>query len=63
MTSSEEFYKVYGLETVPLPTHKEPKRIDRDDLIYQTEKGKFAAVARKVRELHEKGQPDRILVD
>jgi len=57
MTSSEEFYKVYGLETVSVPTNVPPKRIDREDLIYQTEKGKFAAVTRKVKELNKKGQP------
>ena len=57
MTSSEEFYKVYGLETVSIPTHLPPKRIDDDDLIFQTEQGKFKAVARKVAELHKKGQP------
>ena len=57
MTSSEEFYKVYGLETVAVPTNVPPKRIDDNDLIFQTENGKFAAVARKVKELHDKGQP------
>ncbi|MCW9054557.1 MAG: preprotein translocase subunit SecA [Candidatus Pacebacteria bacterium] len=56
-TSSEEFYKVYGLNVLPIPTHVQPQRIDRDDLIYQSELGKFKAVARKVGELHEKGQP------
>ncbi len=56
-TSSEEFYKVYGLAVVSIPTNKDVARIDEHDLIYQTEKGKFAAIARKVRELHEKGQP------
>ena len=57
MTSSEEFYKVYGLETVAVPTNVPPKRLDDNDLIFQTENGKFAAVARKVKELHDKGQP------
>jgi preprotein translocase subunit SecA len=56
-TSSEEFYKVYGLDTLTIPTHKEIKRIDQDDLIFQTEKGKFRALAKKVKELNEKGQP------
>jgi len=56
-TSSEEFYKVYGLETVVIPTNVTPQRIDRNDLIFQTEQGKFKAIARKVKELHEKGQP------
>jgi preprotein translocase subunit SecA len=56
-TSSEEFFKVYGLAVVSIPTNKDIARIDGNDLIYQTEKGKFTAIAKKVRELHEKGQP------
>lgn len=57
LTSSEEFYKVYGLNTVSIPTNKNIQRIDRDDLIFQTEKGKLVAIARKVKELQAKGQP------
>lgn len=57
LTSAEEFYKVYGLETVAVPTNLPSKRIDGDDLIFQTEKGKFTAVATKVNELHKKEQP------
>ncbi|MEK7107255.1 MAG: preprotein translocase subunit SecA, partial [Patescibacteria group bacterium] len=57
MTSSEEFYKVYGLNTVAVPTNKPSARIDHEDLIFQTEQGKYKAVARKVKELHQKGQP------
>ena len=57
MTSSEEFYSVYGLHTVSVPTNVETKRIDNGDLIFQTEQGKFKAIARTVKELHEKGQP------
>lgn len=56
-TSSEEFYKVYGLEVVMVPTNKANARKDQNDLIFQTENGKFTALARKVRELNEKGQP------
>jgi len=56
-TSSEEFYKVYGLEVTPIPTNRGVARIDRTDLIYQTENGKFQAIARKVKELNAKGQP------
>jgi preprotein translocase subunit SecA len=56
-TSSEEFYKVYGLTTVAVPTNRAPKRDDLDDLIFQTEKGKMRAIARRVKELHQKGQP------
>lgn len=57
VTSKEEFYKVYRLETVEIPTNKGVARIDREDQIFQTEDGKFKALARKVRELFEKGQP------
>lgn len=56
-TSAEEFYKVYGLEVVVIPTNRPIARIDRNDQIFKTEVGKFAAVARKLKELHEKGQP------
>ena len=56
-TSSEEFYKVYGLGTITIPPHRPVARKDLDDLIFQTETGKFKAIARKVKELHSKGQP------
>ncbi len=56
-TSSEEFYKVYGLNTVVIPTNKTAARVDHDDFILQTENGKFKAIARTVKELHDKGQP------
>ncbi len=57
LTSQEEFYKVYGLDVVPVPTNSPIQRIDHNDLIFQTEQGKFKALARKVKEVHEKGQP------
>ena len=57
ITSREEFYKVYGLETIAVPTNKPLARFDHNDLIFQTEGGKFKAASRKVRELHLKGQP------
>src|SRR3990167_8209936 len=57
LTSSEEFYKVYGLNTVVVPTNKPSARKDHEDLIFQTEEGKYKAIARKVKELHTRGQP------
>jgi preprotein translocase subunit SecA len=56
-TSSEEFFKVYNLDTVIIPTNKPIQRIDHNDLIYQSEKGKWIALTRKIKEVHEKGQP------
>ncbi len=56
-TSEEEFLKVYGLEVIEIPTHRGVARIDNTDLIFQNEQGKFKALAKKVKELQEKGQP------
>jgi preprotein translocase subunit SecA len=57
LTSAEEFLKVYGLDVIVVPTHRPVARADHSDLIFQTEKGKFQAIARKVKELNKKGQP------
>ncbi len=57
VTSQEEFHKVYGLDVAIIPTNKPMVRKDEADLIYRSEKGKFQAVLRKVKELYEKGQP------
>ena len=57
LTSAEEFLKVYGLDVVVIPTNRSVVRTDRPDLIFQTEKGKFKAIAKKVKELNEKEQP------
>ena len=56
-TSSEEFLKIYGLDVIPVPSHRGSARLDQNDLIFQTEVGKFTAIARKVKEVHQKGQP------
>lgn len=57
LTSQEEFYSVYKLDVIPVPTHREIKRIDNNDLIFQTERGKIQAIIRKVKEVHSTGQP------
>ena len=57
LTSGEEFYKVYGTDTVAVPTNKPIARKDHNDLIFQNENGKFKALAREVKERHSKGQP------
>jgi preprotein translocase subunit SecA len=56
-TSAEEFYTVYKLDVVEIPTNKPVVRLDQNDLIYQTEQGKFKAIARAIKDLHKKGQP------
>jgi preprotein translocase subunit SecA len=57
VTSAEEFFKVYKLQTIVVPTNKPVARLDDNDLIYQSEVGKFKAVTAKVKELQSKGQP------
>ncbi len=57
LTSAEEFLKVYGLDVIVVPTNRPIIRQDHSDLIFQTEKGKFQAIAKKVKELNKKDQP------
>ncbi len=57
LTSSEEFFKVYHMDTIPVPTNKPNQRKDHNDLIFQTEQGKFKALAKMVKEKHKAGQP------
>ena len=56
-TEATEFSEIYNLEVISIPTNLPIARKDMNDLIYNTEKEKLDAVARKVQELHEKGQP------
>ncbi|MFH1401758.1 MAG: preprotein translocase subunit SecA [Parcubacteria group bacterium] len=56
-TSSEEFFKVYKLDTVIVPTNKPNIRKDLQDKIYKTETGKYKALLREIKERHENGQP------
>lgn len=56
-TSKEEFLKVYNLDVIEVPTHRIVQRLDQNDLIFQTERGKFMAIAKKIKELNQKGQP------
>jgi len=57
LTSQEEFYSVYGLDVIPIPTHRAVARIDKDDFIFQNERGKFKAIINRVKEVHQTGQP------
>lgn len=56
-TSAEEFYKVYKLEVVVVPTNKKMIRIDSQDQVFKTQHGKYQAVVREVKERHKTGQP------
>ena len=56
-TESQEFYEIYNLMVVVIPTNKEMIRKDSNDQIFRTELEKNKAIIDKVLECHEKGQP------
>jgi len=56
-TEAAEFANTYGLDVVPVPTHRPLVRLDQGDLIFKTEEAKFEAVIEDIRERHEDGQP------
>ncbi|TWT74389.1 preprotein translocase subunit SecA [Allorhodopirellula solitaria] len=52
MTEADEFWKIYKLDVVAIPTHRELQRIEHADLIYLNEKDKFRAIADDVERAH-----------
>ena len=52
-----EFYKIYGLDVVVVPTNKPMVRDDLSDLIYKTEEGKWTAVTDEIQEHYKTGRP------
>ena len=57
LTEENEFQEIYRLDVVAVPTNKPVIRKDLDDSVYKTERGKYMAVIRQIKECHEKGQP------
>ncbi|CAN5842667.1 preprotein translocase subunit SecA [soil metagenome] len=57
MTEQEEFYKIYGLEVVSIPTHRPMVREDSPDLVFRDEVSKFNALIEEVAEMQEVGRP------
>ncbi|PJF41952.1 MAG: preprotein translocase subunit SecA [Phototrophicales bacterium] len=56
-TSSQEFYMIYGLNVVQIPTHRPVIRQDHEDLIFISERAKWNAVVEDIRERSQRGQP------
>ena len=56
-TEAEEFFEIYNLLVVIIPTNKEMIRKDFNDQIFRTEEEKNNAIISKIKECHEKGQP------
>ncbi len=56
-TEENEFYEIYKLEVVVIPTNKPVIRVDEDDAIYRTKREKYNAVIEKIKELREQRRP------
>ena len=56
-TEAGEFWSIYKLEVVTIPTNKPVIRKDEDDQIYKTKKDKYNAVIEKIVQLKEQGRP------
>ena len=57
MTEAEEFHKIYELEVVAIPTHRDMIRDDDADLVFRNEGAKFNAVIDEIAEMQEAGRP------
>jgi preprotein translocase subunit SecA len=56
-TEASEFFEIYKLDVVVIPTNRPISRRDQDDLVYKTRREKYNAIISKVQELNTKGQP------
>ncbi|MBI3397380.1 preprotein translocase subunit SecA [Candidatus Woesebacteria bacterium] len=56
-TEAEEFSKIYKLDVVAVPTHRQMIREDQKDIIYKTLRGKYGAIVEEIANLHHKGRP------
>lgn len=57
MTEANEFKEIYKLEVIAIPTHRPCVRDDLDDEIYMSEREKYNAIIKDIKEIHEKGCP------
>ncbi len=56
-TEEDEFMDIYNMQVIEIPTNKPVIRTDLNDSIYATEAGKYNAIAERIAEVHETGQP------
>src|SRR5881296_395777 len=56
-TEAEEFLKIYKLDVAVIPTNRLLGRVEYPDVIYRTEREKFEAVVKEIKQCHERGQP------
>jgi preprotein translocase subunit SecA len=57
VNNAQEFWNVYGLDVVEVPTNKPMIRMDHNDQVYKTKKEKYNAIIDEISETHKTGQP------
>ena len=56
-TEASEFFEIYKLNVMVIPTHRECVRVDDNDVVYKSRRAKYNAVVKDLEEAHKKGQP------
>lgn len=56
-TEANEFKQIYKIDVLIIPTHRKCVRVDNNDEVYMTEREKYNAIIKQVKEIHEKGRP------
>lgn len=56
-TEANEFMQIYKTQVLSIPTHRKCIRTDQNDEVYMTEREKYNAIVKEVKEIHEKGRP------
>jgi len=57
ITEATEFLEIYGLDVIAVPTNKPIARVDRNDLIFPSEKDKWEAILDEIKRMHDVGRP------
>ena len=57
LTEDDEFRQIYALDVVEVPTNRPMQRLDRNDAVYRTRRGKLSAIVSQIKACHAKGQP------
>ncbi len=56
-TEAQEFWEIYKLDVITIPTNKPVRRVDKPDIIYRTKKDKYSAIVREIEVWHKLGRP------
>ena len=57
LTEENEFREIYGLDVIEVPTNRPMIRLDRNDVVYKNQAGKYREIIAQIKECREKGQP------